>query len=526
MFHDVVIAGAGPTGLMLACELRLAGIRSLVLEAMPERPADRRANGLVGQVVRMADRRGLYERLGGRGRPEPAPRFMFGGLPLDLSVLPDNPLFLLPVPQRRIEEVLEERAIELGVEIRRDHELTGLTQDTDTVTVQVRGPDGVHELRTRYLVGADGGHSATRRLAGIGFPGVTRDHTVSRTAHVTVPAELIDPATGGLNVPGYGAIPPFLHHRTERGVFVYAPFPTTRTVVTTMEWDADGAADPTPLTLDELRAAVRRVLEVDLPLNPPTGTEPHLLRRLTGGNTRLADRYRTGRVLLVGDAAHVHSAVGGPGLNLGLQDAVNLGWKLAGEVNGWAPADLLDSYETERRAVAQRVVMHSQAQSALLAPGSEVTALRELMVELLREPGNVAHLADLLAASDVRYPIGAPGAHGMVGRWAPDLVLDSGTGPVRLADLTRGARPLLLDLTEDASLTGEQAGWTDRVDTVTASAVGAAPARALLVRPDGYIAWATDSPRPGGTERDALRSALTTWFGLPTAAPVQDTAVV
>ncbi|TQM03952.1 FAD-dependent monooxygenase [Pseudonocardia kunmingensis] len=516
MSHDVVIAGAGPTGLMLACELSLAGVRPLVLEALPERPADRRANGLVGQVVRMVDRRGLYGRLGGPGRPQPAPRYMFGGLPLDLSVLPDNPLYVLPVPQRRIEEVLEERAVELGAQIRRGHRLTGLTQDADAVTAEVTGPDGGYELRTRYLVGADGGHSATRGLTGIGFPGVSRDHTVSRSAHVTVPAELVDPVTGGLDVPGYGVIPPFLHHRTESGVFVYAPFPATGTAVTTMEWDASGDPDPAPPTLEELRAAVRRVLGVDLPLHPPTGAGPHLLRRLTGGNTRLADRYRDGRVLLVGDAAHVHSAVGGPGLNLGLQDAINVGWKLAAEVHGWAAPGLLDSYEAERRPVAQRVVMHSQAQSALLAPGSEVTALRELMAELLREPGNVARLADLLAAADVRYPTTTPEAHELAGRWAPDLVLDTGAGPVRLAELTRGARPLLLDLTDDAALSGVPAGWADRVDVVAARAVGApAPARALLVRPDGYVAWATGSARPGEPERAALRTALTTWFGCP-----------
>ena len=175
--------------------------------------------------------------------------------------------------------------------------------------------------------------------------------------------------------------------------------------------------------------------------------------RSIGVNTRLADRYRDGRVLLVGDAAHVHFVIGGPGLNLGLQDAVNLGWKLAAVIHGWAPPGLLDSYDAERRPVGERVAMHSQAQLALLAPGSEVTALRELFTELLRDQHTVAHIANMMAGADIRYEMGVRDTHHLVGRWAPDLVLDAGSGPVRLAELTTTARPLLLDLTEDASLT-------------------------------------------------------------------------
>ncbi|WP_326822566.1 FAD-dependent monooxygenase [Streptosporangium sp. NBC_01756] len=517
MSVDVVIAGAGPNGLMLACELSLAGVRPVVLERLPGRTEENRANGLVGQVVRMLDRRGLYGRLSdSKEPPRPGPSFVFGALPLDLSTLDDNPLYGLPVPQRRVEQVLEERAIELGVEIRRGHELTGLSQDDDAVTADIAGPTGSYRLRTRYLVGADGGRSLTRKLSGIGFPGVTTDNMVSRTAHATVPAAMIDPVTGGLNLPGYGAIPPFMHHRTERGLFVFAPFPSRPTVVSATEWDpaeAEGDDRP-PLTLDELRESVRRVLGADLPLGPPEGQGPHLLRRLTGGNTRLADRFRDRRVLLVGDAAHVHSAIGGPGLNLGLQDTVNLGWKLAAEIRGWAPPGLLDSYETERRPVAQRVVMHTRAQSALIAPGGEVTALRELFTELLHDRRNVQRIADMMAGADIRYDMGAGDAHPLAGRWAPDLLPDTGTGPVRLAELTRDARPLLLDLTEDASLTEELSGWRDRVDVVAArSPDPAAPATALLLRPDCYIAWASSSPRPDPHEREALRTALTRWFG-------------
>jgi 2-polyprenyl-6-methoxyphenol hydroxylase-like FAD-dependent oxidoreductase len=504
---DVVIAGGGPNGLMLAGELALAGVRPIVLERLPEPATENRANGLVGQVVRMLDRRGLYERLAD-GQPLPVPFFVFGALPLDLRMLKDNPLYTLAVPQRRIEQVLEERAGELGTEVRRGHEFTGLTQDADGVTVDVAGPAGRYALRCRYFVGADGGSSRTRKLSGIDFPGVTKDNTVSRTAHVTVPSSVIDSAGGGLSLPGYGVIPPFLHHRTERGLFAFAPLPSGKPLVTTVEWDAGDAG--TPLTLDELRASVRRVLGVDVPLGEPEGEGPHLKRRLVGGNTRLADRFRDGRVFLVGDAAHVHSAIGGPGLNLGLQDAVNLGWKLAAVVHGHLPPDLLDSYETERRPAAERVVLHTQAQSALIAPGSEVTALRGLFLELLRDRQTVQHIADMMAGADLRYDMGI-GGHSLIGRWAPDLVLHTGNGPVRLAELTRRARPLLLDLTVDGGFAGELSGYGDRVDVISARASDA-PA-AMLLRPDCYVAWASSSPRADGEELAALRAALERWCG-------------
>jgi len=505
---DVVIAGAGPNGLMLAVELALGGVRPLVLERLSGASGEQRANGLVGQVVRMMDRRGLFERLAGTaGPPEPAPMFMFAAFPLNLAQLADNPVYGVLVPQRKVEQVLAERAAELGVQIRRGHALTGLSQKDDRVVVDVAGPDGVYQLEAAYLVGADGGRSMTRKLAGIEFPGVTNDHTVSRTAHVSVPGEFVNPASGGLRVPGYGDIPPFLHHRTERGILVWAPFPNGSPLLSVAEREA--VDDASPLTIAEVRDAFRRVVGADVPFGPPAGDGPPLLRRLIGGNTRIADRYRAGRVLLVGDAAHVHSAIGGPGLNLGLQDAINLGWKLAAEVRGWAPDGLLDSFESERRPVALRVTMQTEAQSVLIGPGPQVTALRTLFGELLEDRGTVQRIADLISGADIRYDVGesAPPA----GRWAPDLVLHTGSGPVRLAELTREARPLLIDLTADGGYGAIAAPWRDRVDVVTARSGDAGDAvTAMLVRPDGYVAWVADGDRP-----DGLPAALTRWFGTP-----------
>ncbi|MFF1968439.1 FAD-dependent monooxygenase [Streptomyces sp. NPDC058232] len=239
-----------------------------------------------------------------------------------------------------------------------------------------------------------------------------------------------------------------------------------------------------------------------------------MLRRLTGGSTRVAEQFRDRRAFLIGDAAHVYASAGGPGLNLGLQDAINLGWKLAAEIRGSAPPDLLDSYDTERRQAAHHMVINAQAQAALTAPGSDVTALRELFTELLGHPSTVQQLADLTAGTDVRYDVAGPHAHPLVGRFAPDMELQTPTGTVRLAELTRPARPLLLDMTEDATVAGELAQWHEQVDIVIARHRSPAPvATALLLRPDCYVAWASASPRPDPADLGALRPATQRWFG-------------
>ncbi len=255
-----------------------------------------------------------------------------------------------------------------------------------------------------------------------------------------------------------------------------------------------------------------------MPLRQPEGAGPHVLRRMSGGHTRVAPRYADRRVLLIGDAAHVFGATGGgPGLNLGLQDAVNLGWKLAATVRGDAPVDLLASFGTERRAAAERMIVNARAQAALIAPGSDVTGLRELVSELLAEPAVVARLAHLTAGADVRYDMGPGSAHPHAGTFVPDLTVETTTGAVRLADLTHAARALLLDLTPDGNFANAMAGRHDHLDVVHAKPAGAGdePLSALLLRPDCYLAWASSTFEPGAAEVDGLRDAAARWLGEP-----------
>ncbi|MDR3662911.1 MAG: FAD-dependent monooxygenase, partial [Mycobacterium sp.] len=493
-----------PNGLMLACELALAGVRSTVLDKLPVRSAELKANGLVGQVIRQLDMRGLYPELGGHpDPPEPAYEWMFAGLPLNFAGLADKPLYHLRIPQPRMVQILERRAVELGVEIRWGHELMDLTQTDDRVTLTVGTAAGAYQLDTGYLVGADGGRSTVRKQSGIGFPGHTAD-TISRVAHVHLP-EQIQVLRDGLEVPGYGRIP-FRHNRLDNGVVMVMMMDPRRPMIGTIEYGREygrtpGAADE-PMSVAELRGSLQRILGVDVPIEEPRWDGPKANLRIDGQNSRQADRYRVGRILLVGDAAHVHSPLGGPGLNLGMSDVVNLGWKLAAQVKGTAPAGLLDSYESERFPVGERVMMQSQSQIALMSPGPEIAALRMLFGELLQIPAVVEHLGNLLAGSDVRYDVGDD--HRLSGRLIPDLTLDDGR---RVAELLRHARPVLLDLAGGAAAAAA-APWDGRVDTVTAS-MADGPA-ALLIRPDGYVAWAADTFT--AEDADRLTAALRRWF--------------
>ncbi|HZA12421.1 FAD-dependent monooxygenase [Mycobacterium sp.] len=501
---DVVIAGGGPNGLMVACELALAGIRPVVLERLPESSTEPKANGLIGQVIRTLDLRGLYHELAGSaGPPRPMYEWMFSGMRVRFAGLEDNPMFGLPIPQPRLLRRLNERAHRLGVQVRWGHELTGVVAGTDGVGLTVAGPDGSYHLDTVYLVGADGGRSQVRKSVGIEFPGTT-SATVTRMAHVYLPDDL-RAGDGTLDIPGFGRLP-FGHNRLENGGAFFAEMEPGRPLIATMEFGTANTDEP--MTLHEMRESLKRVLGVDVPIGPPRGPGPHALRRIDGQNTRQAERYRAGNVFLVGDSAHVHSAMGGPGLNLGLQDAMNLGWKLAAQVNGWAPAGLLDTYQSERYPVGERVMMHSLSQTALMAPGPETSALRRLFAELLQIPAATAHIAQLLAGSDVTYDVGDD--HPLSGRFVPDLTLDDGR---RVAELLHDARPVLLDVS--GGLLADAASAWPRVDVVVAT-VPDYPVLGLLIRPDGYVAWAADEF--GQDDERRLRAALRRWFGTEDAA--------
>jgi 2-polyprenyl-6-methoxyphenol hydroxylase-like FAD-dependent oxidoreductase len=525
---DVVIVGGGPTGLMLAAELRLGGASPVVLERLPEISQIPKGNGLIGQIVPTLEYRGLA----GRFRAEatytgPVPQFAFGSLQLDFSRLGRSPLDVMAIPQRKLEQVLDEWLRDLGGSVRRGHEVIALSRPEDgrPVTLDVRGPDGGYQVRTRYLVGCDGARSLVRKHAGIGFPGVTSSE-ISRIGRVSLPTVRI--AGGGVHadVPGAGRVPLMVTTQTPRGAYSLAPLTSLDktaapgTFIFFTREDGSSAPDgpDVPMTLDELRESARRVLGADLPM-----TDPQWLTR-TVGHSRQADRYRAGPVLLAGDAAHIFGA--GGSLNAGLLDAVNLGWKLAAQVAGWAPGGLLDSYHAERHLAGRRAILQTRAQRALSAGGEYAAALRELFGELMQFAEPLRHVGTIMEGSDVRYEMPAGGArpHPLAGRLVPDLRLETGGGVTRVAELVQSARGVLLDLsapagvlTANGALAGVASGWPGRVSVTTARPVAPpAPAAAMLIRPDGYVAWAAgpDAADLAG----GLPEALRTWFGEPQRA--------
>lgn len=508
---DVVVVGGGPVGVFVACELTLAGLRPVVLERLHGINQGDKAHGLTGQVVRLMDHRGLFERCAGTAAPAPAESFFFGALPLPLHLLgARNPMYLLHINQRDLERVLNDRAEELGVEIRRGVEMRSFTQHSDHVSVDIvdTATDTESTVSTRYLIGSDGARSTVRKLAGIGFPGNTDHHVVDRTVLIAPTDQLRPAGPGKVQVAGLGEIAESFH-RTENGVVTVALRDPAHPLVYTAEWedhpDRSFPGEGAPMTLAEMEDSLERVLGVRLELAPPAAGEPTLLRRLTGRNTRVAERYRDRRVFLLGDAAHVHSAAGGPGLNLALQDAANLAWKLAADLHGWAPHGLLDTYESERRPLGQRVFMQTQAQTALMSPGSDVTALRDLFAELLTDTGALQRVADLLAGADIRYDMGSVDRDGPTGRFAPSASVELIDGTMRrIPELLRNARPVLLDPT--GGLRDIVDPWSDRVDHIALAERPDSPS--MLIRPDGYVAWSRTDPASLG---DALRN----WFGTP-----------
>jgi 2-polyprenyl-6-methoxyphenol hydroxylase-like FAD-dependent oxidoreductase len=510
-----VIAGGGPVGLMLAIELCLGGVTPVVLERLPEISDIPKGNGLVGQIVPVLDYRGLLDRLRAESTyTGPVPGFSFGLLRMDFSSLGESPLQVLAIPQRRLEHVLAERLTELGGSIRRGHELTGFSQDDDAVTVSVTGPAGDYQLTASYLVGCDGAHSQVRKQAGIGFPGYTSAE-ISRIGRVRLPTAVLVPGTNDVELSGLGRVQLTQQQRTPRGMFSIASLSSldaTAADGSYIVWAREDASEPEgageprgayqpgrtdrqdretrpdpPITLAELQASFRQVTGVDVPMSDPTW-----LTQVTG-NSRQAERYQADRVLLAGDAAHIFGA--GGSLNVGLLDALNLGWKLAAEVRGWAQPGLLASYHTERHAAGRRALLHARAQRALSERGEYTDALRELVGELLTLPAVARHFGELVAGSDIRYEMlgAAADRHRLIGRLAPDIRLASADGSsTRFAELMRAAEPLLLDFTDDGRVAAEAADWGGRVPAMVVKQLDQAPvADGLLIRPDGIVAWAS-----------------------------------
>ncbi|MEV0891370.1 FAD-dependent monooxygenase [Promicromonospora sp. NPDC050262] len=411
---DVVIVGAGPTGLFLASELAAQGVAVTVIERSVEPDRLPRANGIVGDAVRLLDERGIYHELAGHDRslrgtlqrlgtgnlgrhPRPARSFSYAGLRLPLHRVRDaNPVFVLPVPQRTLELILERRAVEHGVAVRRGCELRSFAQADSGVTAEVTTPAGVEQYSAAYLVGCDGAHSMVRKSAGIDLPGVTLDGAVARIAHMTIPRGELTPF-GALHRPDGPALKPFHPHRLARGVFTFGSFGSGLTTVSTLEWGATAPDDDVPLTIDEMRESVGRVVGRPVDLRPPHGPGPHQLRRTGGRNARVAATFRAGRVLLAGDAAHLFTGYGAPSLNAGLLDAADLAHRLGAAVQSVVGDELLDAYDTVRRDQALRTVEHSAAQERLLAPGDEATARREEFAARLADRKFLAALADELA---------------------------------------------------------------------------------------------------------------------------------
>ena len=515
MDTDVIIVGAGPTGLMLAAELRLAGVRALVLERRPQLRETPKANGFSGQITELLRYRGLLDEVMAAAVGSARPAAPFGGLELDFSHLADPPIQGLHLPQPRLERLLAEHADGLGAEIRRGHEVVAVSQDNATAAADVRAAGGVYRVSARYLVGCDGARSRVRELAGIAFPGITYPE-VNRLCQGTLADAVTVLGNGDIDVPGLGPVRQG-YTRTGGGVFAFGRQAAGRVMIQTSEDEDTAVDDDVPMSMAEFQGSVRRVLGAELPLAEVTRLSRY------GFQARQAERYRDGRILVAGDAAHQFPATG-IGINVGMMDAVNLAWKLAAEVHGWAPPGLLVTYHDERHFAGERGMLQTQAQVALRREQDPAAdALRTLFLELMAYEQPLRHLGELIAGSDFRYPLPNPGNHPLAGAFAPDLpVRSEDGGTTSVAELMRAARPVLLDLAGRTDLLEAASAWEGRVDIRTGRTDGR-PADALLIRPDAYIAWAATAGESEGTAVPTLREALLHWFGAPLDATVQVT---
>jgi 3-(3-hydroxy-phenyl)propionate hydroxylase len=482
--HAVVIAGGGPTGLMLAGELALAGVDVVIIERRADQKVDgSRAGGLHSRTIEVLDQRGIAERFLEAGYVAPA--LGFAGIPLDISDFPTRHNYVLALWQSKIEPILAGWVEELGVPILREREVVGVAQDATGVVVETSGNVS---LRAKYLVGCDGGRSLVRKMAGIEFAGLdpSTSWLIAEVAMDEEPKLGMRREGGGIGRMGEGG--PFRVVLTERYV-----------------------ERPGESTLQDLSEALVAAYGTDYGVHSPTW-----ISRFTD-MSRQAVSYRRGRILLAGDAAHVHPPQGGQGLNTGVQDAVNLGWKLAQVVNRISPESLLDTYSAERHPVGARVLHNTMAQVALATADDRHQALRDAMTDLLSMDEPRRRIAGMLSALDIHYDLGE--GDPLLGRRMPDLDLQTADGPTRVFTLLHGARPVLLNLGAPGGF--DLAPWADRVRLVDARYDGAwelpvlgevdAPP-AVLIRPDGHVAWAGDLTDP------ELPRALATWFGAATPA--------
>ena len=482
--HAVVIAGGGPTGMMLAAELALAKVDVAIVERRPNHVlVGSRAGGFHSRTIEVLDQRGVADRFLAEGQVAQAA--MIGATVLDMSDFPTRHPYSLGIWQNQIERIMAAWIAELLVRIYYGCEVTGFAQD-DT-GVDVERSDG-EPLRAQFLVGCDGGRSVIRKSAGIEFPGW--DPTKS---NLIAEVEVTEEPPRGIRHDATG-----IHglHRLEDGR-------TVRVIVT--EQQLGPSSEP---TLHDLSAALITVYGTDFGIHSPTW-----IARFTD-MTRQAATYRAGRVLLAGDSAHVHYPAGGQGLSLGVQDAVNLGWKLAQVVKGTSPDSLLDTYQDERHPVAARALQHTMAQSALQRPDDRIKALVDMVSELASMDEPRKRLAGIISGLDIHYDLGE--GHPLLGRRMPDLDLVTDDGPLRVFALLHEAKPVLLNFGEPGGV--DITPWADRVQMIDAEYVGlwelpvlgevSAPT-AVLIRPDGYVAWLGDGKDTG------LRDALITWFGAP-----------
>jgi 3-(3-hydroxy-phenyl)propionate hydroxylase len=478
--HAVVIAGGGPTGMMLAAELALAGIDVVIVEQRATPDPDRaRAGGLHARTIEVLDQRGVADRFLREGKAMQIQGF--GRIPLDISDFPTRHNYGLAIPQIQTERLLATWVEELGVRTTREREVTGFAQDETGVDVALS--DGT-SLRADYLVGCDGGRSVIRKAAGIEFAGWDPS-----TSWLMAEVAVVEMPEFGLR-PGGGIGP------AEDG---------NRIRVTLIERQVEHTGEP---TLQDVSEALIGVDGTDYGAHSLSWTS-----RFTD-ITRQAASYRKGRILLAGDAAHVHPPLGGQGLNTGVQDAVNLGWKLAQVVKKTSPQSLLDTYHDERYPVGARVLQNTMAQVALTTPGDRHQALRNTMSELLSMDEPRKRFAAMMSGLDIHYDLG-PGQP-LLGRRIPDLDLVTAAGPLRVFTLLHAAKPVLLNLGKPGGF--GTAPWADRVQLIDAECDGpwelpvlgavAAPT-GVLIRPDGYVAWVGDGTDVG------IRDALTTWFGTP-----------